>query len=131
MLSVHTTSIPIGLEWFPVRSEIQRAAQVLEIELFQTIRADIQRLAESHHLSTGILQENTVSSVSYRIALTQATLLADRCPLQKKSNFFTLSPNPAPEVHHCHQLQNRTHGCSVTEGCVWRPYFQTGSLTWI
>ena len=54
---------------------------------------------------TEILQENTASSVSYRLARPQAILLAARCPLQKKTFFYTFA-NPAPEIA---QLQNQTH----------------------
>ena len=44
--------------------------------------------------STKILQENTASSVSERLARPQALLLAARCPLQKTIIFFTLSLIP-------------------------------------
>ena len=62
-----------------------------------------ERLVTSVYMK--ILQENTASSVSYRIARPQAILLAARCPLQKK-DFLNTFANPAPEIA---QLQNQTH----------------------
>ena len=63
-----------------------------------------ERLVTSVYMK--ILQENTASSVSYRIARPQVILLAARCPVQKKRLFFYTFANLAPEIA---QLQNQTH----------------------